>query len=671
MKRTVAIVTMVLAGLCCCSLIITGIFFLLGKNLLSEDKEKLTNPLITTVPTLILENTGDEQNHTPDDLLKNIHPGALETLETIKNQPVPENNVRLLTERLKGIKDIPEVVSDEPINYQIGDKKKFWVSEDETHQKYQVDAILRYKGNHIYFWVDVEANYSKSKLKDLAETFDQKIYAKNRDFFGSEWSPGVDNDPRLYILYAHGVGSRIAGFFSSTDEVNPLVNPYSNVHEMFILNSDTVALSDPFTYGVMAHEFQHMIHWYRDRNEDAWLNEGFSELASFINGYNNGGFDYSFISDPDLQLNDWPNDKNKTTPHYGASFLFTNYFYDRFGEKNTQKIIAEKENGLDSFDKVLAEINTGNENRITADDVFADWVVTNYLLDETIGDGRYYYRNYPDSPQAKATEKIEKCPQKLEGRTVSQYGADYLEINCQGDFMLNFVGSMETKLVPSDPHSGDYAFWSNKGDESDMTLTHRFDFRNSTGNISLDYWVWYDVEDDFDYVYLEVSEDGENWKIINTPSGTDKNPSGNNYGWGYNGKTNSWIKESINLDDYKGKVVSIRFEYITDSAVNGEGFLIDDISIQAIDYKTDFENGIDGWEAQGFVRVQNQLPQKYILSLITSDEQGIKVNKIMPDSKNQANISLHLKRPNDKATVVISGITRYTRETAPYYLEIN
>ncbi len=45
------------------------------------------------------------------------------------------------------------------------------------------------------------------------------------------------------------------------------------------MNADNTDLADSFTYSVLAHEFQHMIHWYRDRNEESWMNEGFSELA--------------------------------------------------------------------------------------------------------------------------------------------------------------------------------------------------------------------------------------------------------------------------------------------------------------------------------------------------------------------------------------------------------
>ena len=48
-----------------------------------------------------------------------------------------------------------------------------------------------------------------------------------------------------------------------------------------------------------------MIHWYQDRNESSFLNEGFSELATFINGYDTGGFDGYYLNQPDVNLTDW------------------------------------------------------------------------------------------------------------------------------------------------------------------------------------------------------------------------------------------------------------------------------------------------------------------------------------------------------------------------------
>lgn len=593
-----------------------------------------------------------------------------ETLQTLQNTIVPSNDPRELACRLKGLCDIPEVMATSAAPRSVGDTKPFWVHNLDTNVNNEVQATLRYITPHVYFWVQDGVQYNENEMKALVDEFENKIYPTNREFFGSEWSPGIDGDEHIYILYARGLGFSIAGYFSSADSVHPLIQEYSNGHEMFLFNADNTALGDNFTYGVLAHEFQHMIHWNLDANETSWLNEGSSELAAFLNGYDPGGFDWLYINDPDLQLNDWPNDQNATTPHYGAGFLFMNYFLNRFGEDATKALVRDPANGLESVDDVLRESAATDPltgEPITADDFFMDWVVTNFVLDRSVGDGRYIYDNYPGAHRASATESIYSCPQAPIARTVHQYGADYIGIECAGEYTLSFTGSTITKLLPADPYSGEYAFWSNKGDESNMTLTREFDFTNVSAPIELSYRTWFDIETDWDYLYLEVSEDGETWEIIITPSGTGTNPSGNSYGWGYTGVTNGWIEEKIDLSSYAGKNIFIRFEYITDAAVNGEGFLLDDVQVQAAGYSSDFEADEGGWQAQGFVRVQNVLPQTFGLALILTADSS--VTMVPLDEDQTAEISFSLTS-GEKAYLAVSGTTRFTRELASYQVEI-
>jgi hypothetical protein len=44
------------------------------------------------------------------------------------------------------------------------------------------------------------------------------------------------------------------------------------------------------------------------------------------------------------------------------------------------------------------------------------------------------------------------------------------------------------------------------------------------------YHTWYEIESGYDYLYLEASTDGEHWQVLNTPSGTSRDPFGNSYG---------------------------------------------------------------------------------------------------------------------------------------------
>jgi immune inhibitor A len=224
-------------------------------------------------------------------------------------------------------------------------------------------------------------------------------------------------------------------------------------------------------------------------------------------------------------------------------------------------------------------------------------------------------------------------------------------------------------VMPEDARSGSYFFWSNKGDESDMTLTRDFDFSGISGPLTLKYWAWYDLEEDYDYVYVEVSEDGQNWTILKTPSGTDKDPSGNSYGWGYNGLSHGWIEESVDLSSYAGEKVQVRFEYVTDAAVNGEGFLLEDLSIPETGYNTDFLTDEGGWQGEGFVRIKNVLPQTFKVSLIEFGD-STTVETLTIKGGEPVQIPINIGGDVRYVVMTVSGTTRFTRQPALYKFSV-
>jgi hypothetical protein len=395
-----------------------------------------------------------------------------------------------------------------------------------------------------------------------------------------------------------------------------------------------------------------------------------------LNGYSVGGADLLYASNPDIQLTDWPVDFEDTSPHYGASFLFTAYVLDRFGSELTQALAAHPANGLVSLDLVLEERGVNDPltgQPVRADDLYMDWVLANYLQDRSVADGRFTYNNYPLAPQPLATEGFSKCPADWNTRDVRQYGVDYIQITCKGQQTLIFEGSTAVNVIPADPYSGEYAFWSNKGDESDMTLTQAFDFRDQTGPLTLSYRTWFDIEENWDYVYLVASTDeGKTWEMVLTPSGTAEDPIGSNYGWGYTGLSgtgNGWIEEEVDLSSFAGQEVLLRFEYVTDAGVNGEGLLLDDVRIPEIGYFSDFETDDGGWEAAGFVRIQNQLPQTYRLALISMGD-STQVEYLTLEVDNRAEIPLTFGDGVDEVVLVVTATTRFTRIPAAYRFSI-
>jgi immune inhibitor A len=584
---------------------------------------------------------------------------------TLANSDVPVRDLRSLAIRLHGVRaDVPHVVGAVSPDYAIGTMRAFKVHDDDNEEVFLTEAELRYKTEHLYMWVERGVDVDQSRIEDAANVFESQIYPRDRAFFGSEWTPGVDGDPHLSVLHARRIGAGVAGYYWSSDEYPAEVRPDSNQMEMFYINADNANVGSDFYLGTLAHEFQHMIHWYQDRNETTWLNEGLAELASLINGFDPGGHDYSWALRPDTQLNTWSDDDARSA-HYGGAYLFATYLLDRFGETLTQAVVAHPANGIASIDAVLA----ANDAGLTFDDVFADWLVAVYLDDPTLEGGRFGY-DLIDTVQPALDAEHDRFPVERAAR-VSQYGVDYIYLGGGTDLTLDFYGATRARLLNTQPHSGDYFWYANRGDDSDMRLTRAFDL-GGLGQATLRFWTWYDLEANWDYAYVEVSDDdGATWHILRGPSSTDSNPNGNNQGWGYTGLSGSgpaWIEEQIDLSPYAGRQILLRFEYITDDSLNDPGWAIDDVAIPELGYQDDVESGEGGWQAEGCVRTNNFVPQGYLVQLITFGSE-VMVQRLPLRDDQTARWPLALADA-DHAVLLVSGLAPVTTEQADYFYRL-
>lgn len=619
----------------------------LGTQALLQTRSALATPTPVQPPT-----------PTPYILGPTASQAALDALAALRAEEVPPHDAREWAVRIEGVTDLPISVPPPEVPPQIGDQETFTIFNYDTYAYGTRDATLQYIGQHVYFWVANGVNFNFDDMVALVDEFDNHIYPIDQQFFGSEWNPGIDNDPRLYILWTDQIGN-VAGLFDSTSSYPVEVYTISNQHELFLLSAENLSLTDDYTLGTMAHEFQHMIHWYRDVNEVNWVNEGFSELAILLNEYGAGGFESRYAANPDLQLNTWTllYEDEETTAHYGQASMFMTYFLDRFGYKATQGLVSRPQNSLDGVDEVLHWLDLrdpGTHNLYTADDVFTDWAIANLVMDGTVPDGRFTYHNYPGAPTATITETVEDCPLGEQERYVHQYGVDYISIQCNGTFTINFKGEVEVNLLPMDTHDGAYFFWSNTGGEIDTTLTREFDFTNISAPLTLQFDAWYDRVNQADERFVFISLDGgATWEMADEF-------------YGGNGR---WTQQQVDLDAYAGQKVLVRFEY-TDY-YDSDGFAVDNISIPETGYFEDFESSDGGWDGNGFVRLQNVLPQEFRLSLIQrggSSPTLVQYISLRPDQS--TSIPITLGNEYTEAILVVSGITRYTRSEAGYKFSI-
>lgn len=605
-----------------------------------------------------------------------------DTLLLLQQTIIPKRDRLDLARRLLGVTNIPEPPTTAPPEYQIGDVASFWADNLDEDYSFQLDAELVYKTPHIYMFVEVGAEVDMAGVQRSADRFETIIRPRVHEFFGSEWFPGIDGDPHLYILHATRLGSWVAAYYGSMSQYPVEAVANSNQHEMFYVNLDTMgwAVGTDYYEGVLAHEFQHMVHWYIDQNEDTWMNEGLSELAVLLTGYGSSDFAPDFLAYPNIQLNTWPEEDNRGL-HYGAAFMFLAYFYQRYGEEATMTLVRDLANGLESVEDTLIAIGATDPatgEPVDLYDLFADWLVTNLLQDSSAGDGRYSYTHSDMASLAQNKAGI-TASLPLDGsvqqRAAPQWGPEYLQISggsAPQQVRLTFKGSDSVSIVPAAPHSGQYMWWSNRADDSNPRLTRTVDL-SGVSSATLDFWTWYYIEDLWDYAYFTVSTDGgATWTPLATGRTTSEDPHGNAYGPGYTGQSGGWVQESVDLTPYAGQEILLRFEYITDDAVTQPGLILDDISIPEIGFSDDVENGDNGWVSEGWLRMDNILPQYFLVQVVQPGNPESPVTRLLTEGDApQGEWTITVGGDLGDAVLVVAGLTPVTTESAAYSVTLS
>jgi hypothetical protein len=143
---------------------------------------------------------------------------------------------------------------------------------------------------------------------------------------------------------------------------------------------------------------------------------------------------------------------------------------------------------------------------------------------------------------------------------------------------------------------GSNSYYSGMADNLSSTVAMVAPFRVSATQNELTCWMWYDIESDWDYAYVEVSEDqGLVWRPIPGTVTTQDNPNGSNRGHGITGSSSGWISASFPLDDFLGQEIQVRMRYVTDGAVLEEGLYVDFLGpVPSFDEHAPLVTGVPG-----------------------------------------------------------------------------
>lgn len=611
------------------------------------------------------------------------------TIAEIAAMTLPREDLVDLAMRFRGVTPLQAEVSCPTLapEYEIGATRAFTLSNQDNNEQFGITAELQHKTPHVYMWVQTaprRVQLNQAKLRRAAEDFDRSIYPITRDFFGEEEAPGVDCDPRVNVLHATGVGSTVGGYFSSVDAYPRAVRRDSNEGQIFVMHAERgYNGSDPgsTTYmSTLAHEFQHMISSANAHAPELWLEEGAAQLAERLNGYGDSVTTmYEYAAQPEAQLTTFSGTTaGSNGVHYGGGYLFWSYLYDRFGAETTREMARSPERSRPALMRVLAESGVTNPDTgkpFTFEELFADFVVANYMGRAKIepSGNRYNYATI-DVPPMSTRETLDRADYPFNTRdALSQFGTHYYALTGNRPVVIDFSGSNSVRLLPTADPDGAF-WWSNRGDESNPRLTREVDL-TGVNAATLNYRAWYRLEKDYDYAYVSVSEDGGmTWQLLRPPSCTTDDPQSANLGCGYNdvsggAREPKWIEESADLTPYAGKKVLLRFEMVTDAGLNREGLAIDNIEIPEIGFKDD--GSVDaGWTSEGWVRVQNTLPQSWQVQLIVTERDGRPSLVRLPLDDNSGRYELKLGAEARSAILAISPITPLTTEPGGYELSI-
>ena len=572
--------------------------------------------------------------------------------------------------RLKTSDPISPVVNEEPISYAQGRRDTFWFIDLDDVRAYTSQAILRLVTPHAYWYVQDGVNVSQKVLEESARAFEQEIYPRVTATFGSEWVPGVDNDPHLTVVHAR-LGRH--SYFSTADEYPLEVHQHSNEREMVYMSTDVLDPGSREYLAVLSHELQHAVHWNGDRTEETWINEGLSEVATVVAGTRYSGYIGArdvemFLQAPSISLLHWPLE-DSTLPYYGAAFLFLDYLATHYGTRESLgQLVREPLDGTRGIESYLSGLGYD----LTFRDVFADWVVASYL--DQPGDGLY---SYPDGDvNVSVSHRMGKFGERES--SIPQYSAEYTAVDIvKEDILVSFHGQKHATLLPV-PLEGEGCWWSNRGDSISSTLTRSLDLSRLREAV-LSYDAWFEIEDGWDYAYVEVSTDvGSTWDILEAPSSSPENPVGNSYGPGYTGSSGGWLREQVDLAPYLGQQVELRFHYVTDAAIDDTGFCVRDILLKITHDSTDARSQAgeielsgnrrgDGWQAEGFFWTDNRVPQDYVVQVIEVGD-GTRVREIELDEANWGEVLIQGLEDLDELVIVVAALAPKTLQPASYTL---
>jgi len=518
---------------------------------------------------------------------------------------------------------------------------------------------------------------SHAQLEYLLGEFDSNIYPTVADVFG-EPLPRGDEGKKTWILifnirdesyYDCSQTSYIAGYFSASESAENNKN-IMHIDSYDWANRTGPDAARPFLYeGTFAHEFEHLVHFDIDPDEPSWVDEGLADLSGFLCGYghSSGHIAYYFVYHEVTPLTFW----GGGLYDYGASYLFQLYLYEKFGGAPfVSALVQEQANGIEGIENTLAAFGYSE----TFDEIFDNWTIANYIDDTRAAYGQYGYDTLEVGTIDTWGYSIEWALSTFYGPPwEAPFGFDLPSSWWFGDpqpytaHYFRFYNDKKATVwmdgadyAGTTANSGVYEWYSDADAWAWRSFYQSFDI--PAGGATLNFYTYFEIEDDWDYGYVEVYDQttGE-WYTLdaagtvdyvaheqdnpNTPAGREPTDYATAGRWhAFTGNSGGWMPVSMDLTPFAGDTIDLYFTTWQDGAFTLQMMYVDDISIPEVGFTDDVEAGEDGWTSTGWYVTDGIVDNGW--GVVTFDTKWVPVDRY-PVVTNNA-MSLH----NDTISVM-------------------
>jgi len=509
---------------------------------------------------------------------------------------------------------------------------------------YTQDYIVAAIGENIEVWVATDLNFlpgdprnpvvvTQEQIDYLVDQFDNNIFPTSQSFFGSsdvhngtnavlddifgypeDVYKSEDGKDRVVAMISNigdesfldpGYPNYIAGFYWGTFEYyfdrNIIsIDAYDWANRVGPDDSPWRGSNPlrwrPYLYeGVFAHEYQHLLHSDYDPDEVNFINEGLSMFAEYLTGYIVGNDAYStFEALPENSLVAWGDQGGlEIVADYGTVFLYHMYLYEKFGQDFIQAEFHNPLNGISSINSTLAAFNKQTD----FGEIYHDFSVA-VLIDSKQANYRYGFEALDVAIDIGTAD--EPNPDAFDTPGAPPWGSDYVWIEGEGLAKFSFNGVNYTTFDTGWTSDGE-VLYGGYGD-----LLDNWAIFPATGGGALTFDTYWDIEDYWDFGFVQVSTDGgHTWTSLANAYTTDlydpsAHPTVIENLPGLTGWSGGWMNVSYDLSAYTGDVL-LAFRYVTDWATPYDGWYVDNVHV-------DGELISDGSDASVFMDITEVVP---------------------------------------------------------------